>query len=102
MEVRPLAKKGLSHYGDTVGQPRLWPIEEQEGMEGDEENEDAEFEQARIAEGHARGEEKHMEVEVEAEEEEAEVARVRGAPKGPTKKEREEHDATHLPYRSWC
>ena len=28
--------------------------------------------------------------------------RVRRAPEEPTKKEREEHEATHIPYRSWC
>ena len=34
--------------------------------------------------------------------EEAEAPVIRKAPKGPTQKEREEHEATHLPYRSWC
>ena len=34
--------------------------------------------------------------------EEAEAPNVRRAPKGPTAREREEHEATHLPYRSWC
>ena len=28
--------------------------------------------------------------------------RVRRAPDEPTQKEREEHEATHIPYRSWC
>ena len=29
-------------------------------------------------------------------------AKGRGAPRGPTEKERAEHALTHLPYRSWC
>ena len=39
---------------------------------------------------------------VDAEEEEGGQVKVRRAPKGPTKKEREEHEATHIPYRDWC
>ena len=27
---------------------------------------------------------------------------MRRAPKGPTQLEREQHEATHLPYRDWC
>ena len=38
----------------------------------------------------------------EQEDEEGDVAKVRRAPKGPTKKEKEEHEATHIPYRDWC
>ena len=38
------------------------------------------------------------------EEADTEVARgrARKSPKGPTEAERREHEATHLPYRSWC
>ena len=36
----------------------------------------------------------------EQEEEEAAPMRVRKAPNEPTKREREEHEATHIPYRS--
>ena len=35
------------------------------------------------------------------EEEEAKVVEFRRKPKGPNWKEREEHDATHIPYRDW-
>ena len=35
-------------------------------------------------------------------EEEGRPARVRGAPREPGKKEREEHEATHVPYAPWC
>jgi len=34
--------------------------------------------------------------------EEARAPKVRRAPKGPTQLEREQHEATHLPYRDWC
>ena len=34
--------------------------------------------------------------------EEAKVAKVGRSPYSPTQQEREEHEATHLPYRSWC
>ena len=44
--------------------------------------------------------------EEEGEEEEesfgSRTAKGRGAPRGPTEKERAEHNLTHLPYRSWC
>jgi hypothetical protein len=35
-------------------------------------------------------------------EEEGQQPKVIRAPKAPTKAEREEHEATHLPFRSWC
>ena len=38
----------------------------------------------------------------EQEDEEAGEVKTRRAPKGPTQKEREEHEATHIPYRDWC
>ena len=34
--------------------------------------------------------------------EEARVPKIRRAPIGPTQLEREQHEATHLPYRDWC
>ena len=37
----------------------------------------------------------------EEEQEEAE-GKVRKAPKEPTREERMRHEATHLPYKSWC
>jgi hypothetical protein len=36
------------------------------------------------------------------EDEEGQQPKVMRAPKAPTKLEREEHEATHLPFRSWC
>ena len=33
---------------------------------------------------------------------EARVAKSKKSPKDPTKKEREEHELTHMPFRSWC
>ena len=40
--------------------------------------------------------------EDEEETEEGRKAKVKRGPEGPTKKERQEHEATHCPYRSWC
>jgi len=34
--------------------------------------------------------------------EEARAPKIRRAPRGPTQLEREQHEATHLPYRDWC
>ena len=36
------------------------------------------------------------------EEEEGRTPKVRRRPKQPSKKEIEEHEATHIPFRSWC
>ena len=33
---------------------------------------------------------------------EARAPKIRRAPRGPTQLEREQHEATHLPYRDWC
>ena len=33
---------------------------------------------------------------------EARVAKGKKSPKDPTRKEREEHELTHMPFRSWC
>ena len=75
---------GLGHNGGTANNEVWWPMEARESAAEEE------------------GEHGQQEGEEWAEVEEADVARVRLAPKGPTKKEREEHDATHMPYRSWC
>ena len=40
--------------------------------------------------------------EPEEEQDEAQEAKVRRAPMGPTKQEREAHEATHMPFREWC
>jgi hypothetical protein len=40
--------------------------------------------------------------EEESDSEEAAKPKTVHAPKGPTRKEREEHEATHMPYRAWC
>ena len=34
--------------------------------------------------------------------EEARAPKLRRAPRGPTQLEREQHEATRLPYRDWC
>ena len=58
------------------------------------------------AAGAAGGEEEEEKQEEEKEEEEDLGARPakgrRQPPRGPGAREREEHNLTHLPYRSWC
>jgi len=57
------------------------------------------------ADGVGRGEVKDQEDEggeAEEEEEEGRVALGKKSPKDPTQRQREEHERTHLPYRSWC
>ena len=50
----------------------------------------------------ADGDSVSMSPEDPLEDEEGDAAKVRRVPKGPTQREREEHEATHIPYRSWC
>ena len=55
----------------------------------------------------ARGEEEDMserkaERGVETEGDEAHEVRAKAAPRGPSRSEREMHEASHMPYRSWC
>ena len=38
----------------------------------------------------------------EEEQEEVKVAKPARDPRAPTKAERDAHEATHLPFRSWC
>ena len=57
-------------------------------------------------EGWIMGEEEEVERGEEQragdEEEEGQGGRVKRGPREPTKLEREEHEATHIPYREWC
>ena len=49
-------------------------------------------------------EEREVKCDEDEEEQGEEEVEVKGrrAPKGPSKQEREEHELTHMPYRSWC
>ena len=78
---------GLGQSGDTVAHGKLWRGEEQEDQEMHTNQTQG------MMEGSA---------DREMEAEEAEVPRTRRAPKGPTQKERAEHEATHIPYQDWC
>ena len=71
------------------------PIEESESLSQSGETEEAEVE----------GERKAEVSEDAMEEEEISEGRKsvgRKSPKEPTKAEKEEHERTHCPYRSWC
>ena len=54
-----------------------------------------------VEEGADKGEDQ-QEVAEGPDEEEGQQPKVTRVPKGPTRKEREEHEATHIPYRDWC
>ena len=47
-------------------------------------------------------EQEEGEDEVEGEGEEVRIPTGKKSPKDPTRKQKEEHERTHLPYRSWC
>ena len=79
----------LSHHGDTAikaGNTR-------------EEDNDSTTSRMEAEEGQER---KGEEDDRDGDEEEAQQPVTRRAPKGPTKEEREKHEATHLPFREWC
>ena len=60
---------------------------------------------ARLATGHGAGEEEargEQEADECEEVEEAKEARPARDPLAPTKAEKDAHEATHLPFRSWC
>ena len=79
------AVRGLSRHGDTARDQTLRPLAEAEvDMQADVQEEPKE------------------EGQEDREEEDMERAKVRRAPRGPTATEREEHEATHMPYRNWC
>ena len=95
MPVRPsseLRGESLSHDGETeVSQG-------QDAAMGDDSVLAATQSEAADTDGDDDAEEEEVEGEVT----EARVAIGRKAPKDPTKKEKEEHVLTHMPFRSWC
>ena len=74
--------------------------------EHDEENEQVEQEDDALSQGMAAEEVgeagQEEEPEIHAGEEEGRTAVGMTTPKMVSRKEREEHELTHLPYRSWC
>ena len=92
MPVRPSSEQNsesLSHDGETAittgstaqAPGDSIPEETRRDVETDDGEEDAEYDEAVL---------------------EARVAIGRKSPKDPTRKEREEHELTHMPFRSWC
>ena len=58
--------------------------------------EEIEVEDKEMAEEEAR------DLEADEDEEEGSPMKTRRGPKGPSKIEREQHEATHMPFRAWC
>ena len=70
-------------------------------MEWDQDvEEEAQRRQKEKEEERHKGEEAGMEGEGDTEE--AAEVKIRRSPGEPTSREREEHEATHIPYRDWC
>ena len=82
-------KNSLSHHGDTAIQTEITQQQDKESTKSSKEDEE-------------REEMKDEGEYQDKDEEEAQEAVTRRAPKGPTKEEREKHEATHLPFREWC
>ena len=99
---------GLGQSGDTVANGKLWRGEEHEDQEmqaeppeGIEERSKSRAPNMEAGGSHLQAGAKLNSEIAEAEEEEAERPTTRRAPKGPTQRERAEHEATHIPYRDW-
>ena len=105
--VRPDSRQatahGLSQLGDTGVHEKLWRGEEAQSGEMQIETDTHDRSHGTGAGDVSLGAELEAgSVHEEQEDEEAGEVKTRRAPKGPTKKEREEHEATHIPYRDWC
>ena len=77
------AKSSLSHHGETASSSSTCKAT------------------TRVRTEPEQGEE-HVQEDEDGDEEEAQEPKTRRAPKGPTKEEKEKHEATHLPFREWC
>ena len=104
MPVRPKGRptsEGLSCNGETA------EGEDQE-MAGDEAAQDGGCvlpdAASQTEEGQAERDSADEDQEEEDEEggEEGRMSVGRSSPKDPTRKQREDHERTHMPYRSWC
>ena len=88
-----LDSNSLSHHGETEQKVNQW----------NRQGEMNEKEQQNLSGKGEEGEEEDKDLEREEyEDDEAREPITRRAPKGPTKEEREKHEATHLPFREWC
>ena len=83
-------RNGLSHLGETE-----MDVESESKMQSASSTDKTATQDTREEQGGQEGKD-------EDEEEEAQEPVTRKAPKGPTKEERERHEATHLPFREWC
>ena len=102
--------KGLSQESNTADYG-VYETEEGEFIPKDEAEREAEFARvdAECMEEEGDGDRRAAPnagagVTVAVEEEDMEVAQIkaRRSPKEPTQEERLRHEATHVPYRSWC
>ena len=93
-------RKQCQDLSNTRGQDTLMPVSPKDNSVEEGLSRDGD-----TADGVGRGEEKDQEDEGGEAEEEGEEVRVplgKRSPKDPTQRQREEHERTHLAYRSWC
>ena len=115
MTLNPVKKvhgKKTNDKASTGNSARVEGLSRDEGEEVDEEDlfgDVIENEAGELIPREAREQDvensRFMETENDEDEEEETTAaqvKIRAAPSEPSARERAEHEATHLPYRSWC
>ena len=95
-------RKQCQDPSEKRGQDTLMPVSPkdqpmEEGLSRDGETADGMVAKDKVEEG---SEQEDEEGEVEGEGEEVRVPLGKKSPKDPTRRQREEHERTHLPYRS--
>ena len=93
-------ENSLSHHGETAMDVKGG--NEQERSDKHEEQSSSSTGKKLSKTESEQGEEREDEDAADKDDEEAQEPVTRKAPKGPTKEEKEKHEATHLPFREWC
>ena len=88
VETEEIDADSLSHHGETA-------------MNTDQSSSSTSKTITRVRKEPDRGEE-HDRMDEDGDKEEAQEPITRRAPRGPTKEEKEKHEATQLPFREWC
>ena len=95
-------KNSLSHHGETAMDVEGQHEEDSLDKREEQSSSSTDKKITRSKTESEQGEEREDEDGTDKDEEEAQEPVTRRAPKGPTKEEREKHEATHLPFREWC
>ena len=95
-------KNSLSHHGETAMDVESREEQKQLDKHHEQSSSSAGKNIIRTRTESEQVEEREHEDGADEVEEEAQEPVTRRAPKGPTKEEKEKHEATHLPFREWC